>query len=367
MLLVDFGERSYKFAVCKQIGQNIEVQEWGVEDMRSLEHGTESILKRTLRQSSGQAGENPDLGATFLSFSPGLWRAKTFYERIERKDAVSLVSLAEKEEILKDLSQRVHKSLGEEIQGASGILKEDVIIEKLAIHKRVIDGYEVPDILGFPGKHLDFQLIVIFTFAQYRPILDTISQKFLNPSIFHLAEALGGFSKAKKQDGLYLDMGGDSTQIIVVKDHQVLFVDQVPRAGKDFTFFLQETLFLGENTAKDFKERYAAGDFSFPLRERVKRGFLDLAKELLNLIQESLREVAVSLPPSVYIFGGTSKLPEIQEIFQVKQLHDLPFAEEPSISFLSPKDLWNFSSFPGKTNPIFTPLFLLPYADKENA
>ncbi len=106
-------------------------------------------------------------------------------------------------------------------------------------------------------------------------------------------------------------MGDGTTQIIVVKDQKVVFVDQVPRAGKDFTFFLQETLRLGEHTAKDFKERYAAGDFSFLLRERVKKGFLDLAKELLNLVRDSLRRVEVSLPPSVLLFGGASRLPDI--------------------------------------------------------
>jgi hypothetical protein len=296
-----------------------------------------------------------------------LWRAQTFYERIERKDAASRIALAEKEKILEDLFQRVQKSLGEGIQSVSGILKEDVVIEKLRITKRIIDGYAVQYILGFQGSLVDFQLIVLFTLARYRPILDTISQRFLNPSIFHIAETLKGFSEAKKQDGLYLDMGDDSTQIIVVKDQEVVFVDQVPLAGKDFTFFLQETLSLGEHTAKDFKERYATGDFSFPLRERVKKGFLNVAEELLNLIQESLQRVEVSLPPAVFLFGGTSKLPEIQDVLQGSALHGLPFAEEPSVSFLAPKDLWNFSQFPGKTNPILTPLFLLLHANKENS
>lgn len=356
MLLVDFGERSYKFAVCKKIGPNLEVKTWGVEDMHSLEHGTESILKKT--------GEIADMGPTYLSFSPAWWCAKTFYDRIERRDAVLRITPQEKEAILKDLSQRVAKKLGEEMQRASGILAKDVIIEKLAIHKLGIDGYEVQDIVGFQGTLLDFQLMCTFTLAAYRPILNTISQKFQDPTIFHLAEALQGFSQAKKQDGVYLDMGDGATQIIVVQDHKVFFVDQVPLAGKDFTFFLQETLTLGENTAKDFKERYAAGDFSFPVRERVKKGFLDLAKELLNLIQESLSKVKVSLPPQVFLFGGTSSLPEVEEIFQGSALRHMAFSQEPAVSFLLPKDLW-ILKFPGKTNPIFTPLFLLPYAPLE--
>ena len=272
MLLVDFGERSYKFAVCKEVGPNLEVKAWGVEDMHSLEHGAESILKK--------AGARADVGSTFLSFSPAWWRARTFYERIERRDAVLRITPAEKENILENLSQRIRKKLGEEMQRASGILAKDVIIEKLAIQKLGIDGYQVQDIVGFQGTLLDFQLMCIFTLTAYRPILDAISQRFFDPSVFHIAEALSGFSAVKKQDGVYLDMGDGATQIIVVKDHTVLFVDQVPLAGKNFTFFLQETLTLGENTAKDFKERYAAGDFSFPVRERVKKGFLDLTKEL---------------------------------------------------------------------------------------
>lgn len=359
MLLVDFGERSYKFAVCKEIGQNLQVQEWGVEGMRSLAHGAESILKKV--------GENPDAGPTFLSFSPGLWRAKTFYERMERQDAVLRISPAEKENILGELGQRVREKLGEGIQRISGILTKDVIIEKLQIQKRVIDGYEVQDIAGFQGMRLDFQCLCIFTFLQYRPIVDAIVKRFQNPGTFHLAEALQGFSSAKKKDGVFVDMGDGFTQVIVVKDGKAAFVDQVPKGGKDFTFFLQETLRLGENTAKDFKERYVAGDFSFSLREQVKKGFLDLAREFLVLIQESLRGAAISLPPSLYLFGGTSKIPEIQGVFQSGAFHDLAFGEEPSVSLLFPKDLWDVASFPGKTNPILTPLFLLPYANKENS
>lgn len=354
MLLVDFGERSYKFAVCKRVGQNMRVDAWGVEDMRSLEYGTESILKK--------AGGSPNIDPVFLGFSPGVWRAKTFYERIERKDAVLRIASAEKEEIVENLFQKVRKDLENQVRGASGILAKDVVIEKQRICKCVIDGYEVPDILGFSGKHLDFQILCIFTLAACRPILNSIAQRFKNSSVFHLAEALGGFSRTKQQDGLYLDMGDDFTQVIVVKEQQVLFVDQVPRAGKDFTRFLQETLALGENTAKDFKERYATGDFSFQLRERVREGFLNLGKELLGLVRESLRKAAVSIPPSIRIFGGTSRLPEIQEIFQDKPLRDLPFSQEPAASPLLPEDLWSFSKFSGKTNPILTPLFLLPYA-----
>lgn len=358
MLLVDFGERSYKFAVCKEVGQNLQVQEWGVEDIRSLAHGAESILKKV--------GENPDAGPTFLSFSPELWRAKTFYERMERRDAMARITPTEKESMLGALGQRVRKKLGEEMQRTSGILPKDVIVAKLLIQRRVIDGYEVPDIAGFQGSRFDFQCLCVFTLSQYRPIVDAIVKRFQDPSTFHIAEALCGLSHTKKKDGVFVDMGDGFTQIIVVNDDKVAFADQVPKGGKDFTFFLQETLRLGENTARDFKERYAAGDFSFSLREQVKKGFLDLAKELLVLIQESLQGAAISLPPSLYLFGGTSKVPEIQEVFQGSAFHDLAFGEEPSVSILFPKDLWDLSSFPGKTNPIFTPLFLLPHANKEN-
>lgn len=359
MLLVDFGEKSYKFAVAKKIGQDLEVGAWGVEDMRSLEHGAESILKKI--------GENSDAGPTFLSFSPGLWRAKTFYERIERQDAVLRINPAEKESILGDLSQRVRGKLTERIQKTSGILAEDVIIEKLHIQRSVIDGYEVQDIAGLHGMFLDFQILAIFTFSEYHPILDAVVKRFQDPRIFHIVEALQGFSRAKRKDGVFVDMGDASTQVIVVKDGKAAFVGQIPKGGKDFTFFLQETLRLGENTARDFKERYSAGDFSFSLREQVKKGFLDLAKELLALVQESLREVAISLPSSIYLFGGTSKIPEIQEVFQAGSFSDLAFGEEPSVSFLMPENLWTLPSFPGKTNSILTPLFLLPYANKENS
>lgn len=362
MLLVDFGENTFKFALVREQKNSLEVQEWGIEEIRSLEYAAAHVLEK-------MGNARADIGSVLLSFPSFLWRSRVLHERIERKNPSLRIDKIEKEAILEDIFARARSSLKAWVQNSSGILAEDISVKKLQILQRTIDGYQVEDILNFPGTYLDVQILAVFALVKHLPIIDNIVQRFSGVSchIVHYAEALEEFSQAKAQDAVYINMGDASCRIIVAQQKHTVFVDEVPRGGKDFTSYLQEVLSLGENTAKDFKERYASGDFSFPLREKVKEGFLRLAKDLAGLLCKSLAGVSVPLPPSVFLFGGTSKLPEIQEVFQGSILEKLPFREKPRVSSLLPKDLWDLPGFPGKTNPVFTPLFFLPYADKENS
>lgn len=362
MLLVDFGESTCKFALVKEHENSLEVQAWGMEDIRSLEYAVDHVLAKT-------KGMREDADPILLSFPPILWRSRVLHETMERKNVALRIDSTEKEAILKDLFAKARSILAKRMQDSSGILAEDVHVHKLEILTYAIDGYQVQDILGFSGSRLDVHIMAVFTLVKHVPIVDTIIQRFSRvsaPHIVHLAETLEGFSQKKMQDAIYIDMGDAFCRIIMAHHKRVAFIDEVPRGGKDFTLYLQETLSLGENTAKDFKERYTSGDFSFPLRERVKGGFAAIAEDLGRLVAKSLRSSAVSLPPSVFLFGGASKLPEIQEVFHGPIFEDLPFLEKPRISFLLPQDLWSLE-FPGKTNPVLTPLFLLPYANKKSS
>lgn len=356
MLLVDFGESACKFALVKKQEGGLEVRAWEIEDIRSLEYAADHVLEKTK-----DMRENAE--PVLVSLPPMLWRARVSYERIERKNAAARIDEKEKEAIFADLFLKARSRLTKSIQYSSGILAEDIRVHKLEILSYAIDGYAVQDILGFSGARVDVRIMAVFTLVKHLPIVDTILERFsgMPCRVVHCAEALEGFSQTKAHDAIYVDMGDASCRIAVAQDKHVVYVDEIPRGGRDFTLYLQETLSLGENTAKDFKERYAAGDFSFLLREGVKKGFSAIAEDLARLVTKSLRSMAAPLPPSVFLFGGASKLPEIHEVFQSTMFENLPFHEKPQVSFLLPKDLWTVE-FPGKTNPTLTPLFFLPYA-----
>jgi hypothetical protein len=359
MLLVDFGESTCKFALVKEQGKSLEVQQWGVEDIRSLEYATEHVLEKV---------KGMDSDTVLVSFPSTLWRSRILHERIERKNASLRMDHAEKKALLEDLFSRARASLARHVQDSSGILAEDVRIHKLQILTYAIDGYQVKDILGFEGQHVDVHIMAVFALVKHLPIVDNIIQRFSHMPcrIIHPAEVLGSFSQEKSQDAIYIDIGDVSCRIAVTQGGRVAFVDEVARGGRDFTLYLQEAFSLGENTAKDFKERYASGDFSFPLREGVKKGFALIAEDIIRLVCASLASTRIPLPPSLLLFGGSSKLPEIKEAFENSVFEGLAFHQIPRVSSLLPEDLWTVK-FPGKTNPIFTPLFFLPYANKESA
>ncbi|GEM_PF-6091912 len=359
MLLVDFGESTYKFALVKEREEGLLIQEWGVEDVRSLEYAAEHVLGKV-------KGQNID--TVLLSFPPTLWESRVLNERMERGNASLIIDSAEKGIILQDLFAKARASLAERIQDSSGILAGDIRIHKMHVLAYTIDGYYVQDILGFDGRYLDVRILAVFTLVKHLPIVDNIIQRFSGVPcrIIHLTETLHGFSHKSQQDAIYIDMGDASCRIAVTQGQRVAFVDEVARGGKDFTLYLQDVLSLGENTAEDFKERYASGDFSLPLREGVKGGFGRIAEDLMRLVCKSLMKTNVSLPSSIFLFGGGAILPEVKEVFENNAFNGLAFHSKPCVSFLAPKDLWTVE-FPGKTNPIFTPLFFLPYANKEDS
>lgn len=361
MLLVDFGESTCKFALVQERQQDLEVVQWGAENIRSFEYAAQHVMAKT-------QGLRQDAELLLVSLPPALWRSRIVQERIERKNAELRIDEKEKEALLTEIFSKVRLKLAQGVQDASGILAADIRVHKLEVLAYEIDGYEVPDILGFPGTRVNARLLAVFTLVKHLPMVDTVYERFssLPSRVVHWTEALEEFSRVRGKDALYIDAGDASCRVALTSHGHVVFADEIPRGGKDFTLYLQDTLALGENTARDFKERYTAGDFSFQLREGVKKGFRTLAEDLVRNVCRSLRLVSATLPPSVLLFGGTSKLPEVQEAFQNRIFEDLPFHEKPSVSLLLPRDLWNVE-FAGSLDPIFTPLFFLPYANKKGS
>jgi hypothetical protein len=73
------------------------------------------------------------------------------------------------------------------------------------------------------------------------------------------------------------------------------------------------------------------------LTEEVRNWFLNFKKALEILLEKQ----KILFPSKIFIFGGGSSLPEIQEVLEEGDWEGLTFISRPEVKIINPKDLRN--------------------------
>lgn len=226
-------------------------------------------------------------------------------------------------------------------------MPEDIKFLSFTISEIKIDGYNVSKLEGFKGGKLDFKNIIVFSLKKYLKNVEIISKdlkisflKFLDkeqniPYLFDL----------EFNDAIFLDVGGEVSQFFLVKKGKTEAIFEFESGGVDFTDKLSKILGLNLEDARNLKHNYSNLILSEDVRkkvreiltEEVRNWFLNF-KKTLEIILEKQK---ILFPSRMFIFGGGSSLPEIQEVLEVGDWGGLTFISKPEVKIINPKDLKN--------------------------
>jgi cell division protein FtsA len=114
--------------------------------------------------------------------------------------------------------------------------------------------------------------------------------------------------------------------------------------GRVFAKKIANQLSLSFSDAEALKVRYSRGQVSAERQEKLRSILAPDAEVLVNGVALTLQQLAKAdrLPSNIYLAGGGSALPEIEEYLNAYPwLERLPFPREPTVKVLAPTDVRN--------------------------
>jgi len=331
------------------------------------------VIKRTISKAIAELERESGAKTqtVILGLSPNILVSRVISQSYKRKKR-GIIERREKEEILEKVLVEGRNKISQIYALEKGILPEDLQFLNFKILETKIEGYSVLDISNYDGKNLDFRILASFLPKYYlkpdfsglfSPIPVLREMGFEISGIIHEVQGLIDFL-VQNPEGIFLDIGGETTQIFLARDGVFEKISEFNRGGKDFSQVLSEKLGLQEPEARALKHRYAKSDLSEESRQRIRQFFEETLQSWFKNLKDKLKEMSSgSFPSEIFIFGGSVLLPEIEAILEQADWEDISFAYPPEVKFLKPNDLIDIKGKIGLT-PQYTPSLLLYYGKK---
>jgi cell division ATPase FtsA len=333
----DFEERSIKNTVSESI---------------------KGVYQNFLQNLGHKTNIQPNTLPTLVSLPPNILKEKVIIQSLERENQEGVINKKEESEIYKIILKNAQNKIVKNFSREFGILTEDIQFISFKILEIKFDGYKIAKLEGFKGKRLDFRVLTTFLLKDYLKNIEKIL-KDLKLNILDFldkSQNLPYLFFDKEGEAIFLDVGGEISQFFLVKKGKIELIFEFDNGGLDFTDRLSKVLGLNLEDSRNLKHNYSNSLLSEEVRKKVKeilseelRSWFENLKKCLRNI---LKEQRILLPSDIFIFGGGSLLPEIQEILEEGNWEELPFFSQPKVRLVHPKD---FKIIEDKTRGLISP------------
>jgi cell division protein FtsA len=261
---------------------------------------------------------------------------------------------------LRSLLQLVEKRALREAQHLLELERSYGELEARLVHAAItnvrVDGYPVQNPVGFQGKNLE--LTVFNSFAPMTQVgaLDTVVRELDLELAAAVAEPYAvaracADDEAWEQGGIFIDIGGGTTDVALLRDGGVEGTRMFNLGGRAFTRRIALALGLSYEEAEARKLRHSEGLLPEKQEQEVHDLLAADVDVLLQGLALCLKELARGelLPSNIYLCGGGSLLPELMtDLRKNAWTQGLPFAREPRSRLLMPDDVRSLTDQTGQ-------------------
>jgi cell division protein FtsA len=268
------------------------------------------------------------------------------YERIKPEIRIDLPEL---KNIIQKVQWKAFDRIRQQLAWETGHNEIEVKLINAAIVDIRIDGYRVTNPIGFQGRDVS-----IAVFNAYAPMIhlgalqkiaEELDLKLLSIAAEPYAVARSmGIEDVTDFSAVFIDIGGGTTDIAVVRNGGLEGTKMFALGGRAFTKRLSQELGINFEEAEILKIKYAEGKLREDVGKKIGAILKDDCSVWFSAVELSLGEFAETdtLPYRFFLCGGGSGLPGIKKtLLSSSWSKDLPFAKDPQVSFLQPRDVVN--------------------------
>lgn len=308
-------------------------------------HGVIKNCEIALEQAAEQAGFLPS--QAIMGIAGELVKGtKTTIHHI-RSSPKTKIQMAELKEMIAEVQRQAFEETRAQLVMETGHDEIDVRLVHAAVVDVRIDGYKVSNPLGFQGREVQIGVFNVFAPIVHLGALQTIADELELDLLSIVAEPYAvaraqGSEVGAEYSAIFIDIGGGTTDVAVVRNGGLEGTKMFALGGRAFTKRVAAVTGVSFTEAEDIKLAYSAGELTDAREAKVKKALADDAAVWLGGIELTLGEFANLdlLPNRILLCGGGSALPEIITYLRTKEWSThLPFARQPVIHYLQPKDV----------------------------
>jgi cell division protein FtsA len=266
---------------------------------------------------------------------------------VDRDVESEKITKQEIDNIVNKVKEHTFESTKEEIAEEIGFSTNQIVEIETVINSIAIDGIKTKDPVGNTGESMSYR--VFSTFAPKFQV-ETI-EKLAKHLKLNLAKivvepyALGTSLETlsfESSGAIILDIGAGTTDIVVIKDGEVLGTKMFAIGGRVFTKRIQKEFAVDYKEAEDLKQKYSVGNLDEYRKNEIKKilkNDIDAWLVGVELALEEFEDVE-EYPHNIYLCGGGAMLPEIKEgLMAYPWIQSLRFSKHPKINFLLPNKI----------------------------
>ena len=355
-LALDIGTEYVKALICSGEGTKTrvlgvgkkrqklgEMQSGAVTDIAAVINNCEIAIKEAEKM-AGVAADKLIMG-----IAGELVKGATTTINYIRREPDTKIDLAELKNIVHKVQWKAFDEVRSELAYETGYNEIDVKLVNAAITDVRIDGYKVANPMGFQGKDVTISIFNAFAPLVHYGALQTIAAELdmdliaITSEPYALARCMG-YEDGGNYSTIFMDIGGGTTDIAVVRSGSVEGTRMFNLGGRTFTKRLAQALNISFEEAENIKLAYSSGKLEKQSTKVVREAMKSDCEVWISGVALTLSEFenVDILPSKILLCGGGSRLPEIKEVMESKEwTSKLPFSHKPSISFMSPKMVTN--------------------------
>jgi cell division protein FtsA len=372
--VLDIGTEFIKVLVCMAQGKEVEVLGKGIrrQNTGEMESGTITDIAgviehchEAMRDAERMAGTVPT--SMILGVAGELIKGDTSMVTYKRKDPSAKVHQEELKNIIHKVQWKAFERVRGDLAYETGFNEIDVKLVHAAIVDTRIDGYKVSNPIGFQGREVMMSVFNAFSPLLHYGALQTICAELDKELLAIMAEpyAVGrllGGTELQGYSGIFIDVGGGTTDLAIVMDGSVVGTKMFNLGGRSFTKRLAQALNISHQEAEEVKIAFANNQLEHQSQSIVSKALASDTEIWLSGVYFSLQELTDidSLPPTIYLCGGGSLLPLLKEGLENSDWYkNLSFPRKPQVKYLLPK---NISHVKDLTKQLDSPADITPMA-----
>jgi cell division protein FtsA len=261
----------------------------------------------------------------------------------ERKRPELPIAEAELVKLIDSVQRQALHEAERSITWETGLPHVDVRLVHSAIVGASIDGYGLTNPVGFQGRHVTIGIFNAFAPLVHLGALQSVASQLdlelleIVAEPYAVARVLGA-EQVRQTGALFIDVGGGTTDVALVRSGGIEGTRMFALGGRAFTKSIADRLDLPFPRAESLKVDYARG-LDIAEREAVAEIVGDDVAVWAAGVELVMEELAAgeTLPSRIYLCGGGSRLPEIQDALAAERFWKrLSFTRPPEVSIMSP-------------------------------